>query len=593
MLKVLPENISNLIAAGEVVSRPASVVKELVENAVDAGARNVTVVIVDAGRTLIQVIDDGCGMSPEEASLCFERHATSKIAEASDLEAITTFGFRGEALPSIAAVAEVSLKTRRECDDVGTQVQMAASRLVSQGEISTPKGTNFEIRNLFYNVPARRKFLKSDNAELKHIINEFTRVALTRPQVAMRLVSNGRDIYNLRTVTSDAQRIKDLFGGDMLRDLVPIDARTSVVDVHGWIGSPEDARKTLGQQYLFVNGRYFRSPYFSKAVSLPYDKLIPEGYSPVYFIYLETDPGSVDINIHPAKTEVKFEDEPMVFDILKAAVREGLGKNSFAPTIDFDQAGAPEIPTLQSTVAAQRNGSYIAPPKIDFNPLFNPFENEGGRLERQQQFEDVPDEPLVEGYDRLFKDDAAQSSSLMLLQGKYIVVPTSLGLEVTSVTRARERIFYERYLECVAEDQPIMQHSLFPVTVKLLPEDYLTILDETERLNSLGFDIQDFGDETVVVYGLPDGFPTDEESVRRGIDEMVAALRDGSPEGDYKSHIAAKMAKSASRMQKGSISESEARLLLEQLGDCHCPFTTADGRKIRTTITIEDIEKKI
>lgn len=593
MLKVLPENISNLIAAGEVVSRPASVVKELVENAVDAGARNVTVVIVDAGRTLIQVIDDGSGMTADEALLCFERHATSKISEAADLEAITTFGFRGEALASIAAVAEVSLRTRREKDAVGTQVQMAASKLISQSDVSTPKGSNFEIRNLFYNVPARRKFLKSDNAELKHIINEFIRVALTRPHVALRLVSNGRDIYNLRTVTSDAQRIKDLFGGEMIRDLVPIDARTSVVDVHGWIGSPEDARKTLGQQYLFVNGRYFRSPYFSKAVSLPYEKLIPEGYTPVYFIYLETEPGSVDINIHPAKTEVKFEDEPMVFDILKAAVREGLGKSSFAPTIDFDMAGAPEIPTLQSTVNSHRNGGYVAPPKIDYDPLFNPFENEGGRLERQPQYEPLDEEPVVGGYDTLFKDDSTQTSSLMILDGKYIVTPSVRGLEVTSIVRARERVFYERYLECVAEDQPIMQHSLFPVTVKLLPEDYLTVLDDSERLNALGFDIQDFGDDTVVVYGLPDGFPTDEDSVRRGIDEMVAALKDGSIEGDYKSHLAAKMAKSAARMQKGAISESEARLLLSQLDECHCPTATADGRKIKTYITTEDIEKRI
>lgn len=592
MLKVLPENISNLIAAGEVVSRPASVVKELVENAVDAGARNVTVVIVDAGRTLIQVIDDGSGMSPDEALLCFERHATSKISEAADLECITTFGFRGEALASIAAVAEVSLKTRREGDAVGTQVQMAASRLVSQNDVSTPKGSNFEIRNLFYNVPARRKFLKSDNAELKHIINEFTRVALTRPHVALRLVSNGRDIYNLRSVTSDAQRIKDLFGGDMLRDLVPVDANTSVVGVHGWIGSPEDARKTLGQQYLFVNGRFFRSPYLNKAVSLPYEKLVPEGYTPVYFIYLETEPGSVDINIHPAKTEVKFEDESMVFDILKAAVREGLGKSAFAPTIDFDMEGAPEIPTLQSTVNAYRSGGYVAPPKIEYDPLFNPFENDEGRLSRQPEYEPLDASPAVSGYDSLFKDDSAQTSGMLLVDGKYIVTPTARGMAVTSIVRARERIFYERYLECVAEDQPVQQRSLFPVTVKMLPEDYLTVLDDSERLNSLGFDIQDFGDDTVVVYGLPDGFPTDEENVRRVIDEMVAVLKDGSLESDYKSHIAAKMASSAARMHSGTVTESEARLLLSQLEECHCPDATADGRKVRTVIAIEDIERR-
>ena len=266
MLKVLPENISNLIAAGEVVTRPASVVKELVENAVDAGAKSLSVVILDAGRTLIQVIDDGCGMTADEALLCFERHATSKISEAEDLERISTFGFRGEALASIAAVAEVTLKTRREADDTGTLVRMAASKLVEQSAVAAPKGSNFEIRNLFYNVPARRKFLKSDNAELKHIVNEFLRVALTRPEVAMRLISNGKDIYNLRSTANLALRIRDLFGGDMIRELVPVETETSVVTVKGWIGDPEDARKTAGSQYLFVNGRFFRSPYFNKAV---------------------------------------------------------------------------------------------------------------------------------------------------------------------------------------------------------------------------------------------------------------------------------------------------------------------------------------
>lgn len=596
MLKVLPENISNLIAAGEVVTRPASVVKELVENAVDAGSKSISVVITDAGRTLIQVIDDGCGMTAGEAVLCFERHATSKISEAADLERITTFGFRGEALASIAAVAEVTLKTRRAEDETGTLVRFAASKLVEQSPVAAPQGSNFEIRNLFYNVPARRKFLKSDNAELKHIVNEFLRVALTRPSVAMRLISNGRDIYNLRPTPNQAQRIRDLFGGEMIRELVPLETSTSVVEVKGWIGAPEDARKTAGNQYLFVNGRYFRSPYFNKAVCLPYEKLIPDGYLPAYFIWLETAPDKVDVNIHPAKTEVKFEDEQIVFDILKASVREALGRNAFTPSIDFDMEGAPEIPTIQSAVsAAGRSGGYVAPPKVDFNPLFDPFEQEG-RLVRPT-IEEEPQEPAhspVEGYGALFREEPEQVRyNQIVLNGKYIVVPAEEGLCVINIARARERIFYERYLECVAEEQPVIQHSLFPVTVKLSAADYLTLMEDPERLASLGFDVRDFGDNSVVVYGLPDGFPGDDESVRGAIDGIVAALREGDIEDDYKSALAAKMARTASLMHKESVSDQEARLLTSQLWACRYPSATADGRKVFAIITTDDLDKKL
>lgn len=590
MLKVLPEHISNLIAAGEVVTRPASVVKELVENSVDAGAKSVTVSIVDAGRTLIQVIDDGCGMSPEEAVLCFERHATSKIAEASDLDCISTFGFRGEALASVAAVAEVSLKTRREEDTVGFRVNVAASQVTSTDPVSVPRGSNFEIRNLFYNVPARRKFLKSDTAELKHIISEFTRVALTRPNIALRLISNGRDIYNLRAVDSEVRRIRDLFGSDLTKDLVPLTTETSVLNIKGWIGAPEDARKTAGNQYLFINGRYFRSPYFNKAVTIPYEKLIPEGYNPTFFIYLETAPDRVDVNVHPAKTEVKFEDEAMVFDIIKAAVREGLGRSSFAPSIDFDMKDAPEIPTIQSTLKR----GYVAPPKIDYDPLFNPFEMEGRLSHDNYAVPSDYSQPPVDGYDRLFKDSPFESAQPMIvLGGKYILTPAQQGLAVINILRARERVFFERYEECVAEEQPVVQQSLFPVTVKLSAEGYYTLMDDLDRVSSMGFDIRDFGDSSVVVYGLPEGYCPDEESVRRGIDELVAALRDDNPAEDFRFVLAAKMAKSAARMHDGSISDSEARLLTSQLWECRCPSVTADGRRVMTIVTTEDLDKRL
>ena len=309
MLKVLPPNISNLIAAGEVVGRPASVVKELVENAVDAGAKSVSVTVLDAGKTLIQVIDDGCGMSPEEAVLCFERHATSKIETAEDLQRILTYGFRGEALASIAAVAEVTLKTRRPEDEVGVQVEISDTKPAQATPVAAPSGSNFAVRNLFYNVPARRKFLKSDAAELRAIIQEFLRIALIRPEVAFRLTSNGKEIHNLRPAATRKKRILDIYGMNLAKELVEVNVDTTLVRISGYIGNPEDARKSTGNQFFFVNGRYFRSPFFHKAVCKPYEKLVPDEYTPAYFLFLETEPERVDVNIHPAKTEVKFEDE--------------------------------------------------------------------------------------------------------------------------------------------------------------------------------------------------------------------------------------------------------------------------------------------
>ena len=319
-IRILPSNIVNVIAAGEVVERPASVVKELMENAVDAGADNIAVVISDGGRTLIQVIDNGCGMSPDEAVLCFERHATSKISTAEDLMDIHTFGFRGEALASIAAVSEVTLKTRRSEDEVGCEVRFSDSVHRSTEAVAAPKGSNFAVRNIFYNVPARRKFLKSDNVELKHVISEFTRVALTRPDIGFSLTSNGKDIYVLKPAMSLKFRIQDLLGTGVADQVLDIEAETSVMKLYGYIGRPDLARKSLGNQYLFVNGRYFRSPYLHKAVMKGYENLIPEGVTPSYFIYLELDPHSVDVNVSPRKTEVKFEDDSVVFQIVYAAL---------------------------------------------------------------------------------------------------------------------------------------------------------------------------------------------------------------------------------------------------------------------------------
>ena len=584
MLKVLPPNISNLIAAGEVVGRPASVVKELVENAVDAGAKSVSVTVLDAGKTLIQVIDDGCGMSPEEAVLCFERHATSKIETAEDLQRILTYGFRGEALASIAAVAEVTLKTRRPEDEVGVQVEISDTKPAQATPVAAPSGSNFAVRNLFYNVPARRKFLKSDAAELRAIIQEFLRIALIRPEVAFRLTSNGKEIHNLRPAATRKKRILDIYGMNLAKELVEVNVDTTLVRISGYIGNPEDARKSTGNQFFFVNGRYFRSPFFHKAVCKPYEKLVPDEYTPAYFLFLETEPERVDVNIHPAKTEVKFEDEGMIFEILQAVVRESLGKNDFTPSIDFDMRGAPDIPVFTKSETGGSARPYA--PHIDYSPLFNPFDEPAP----------VPDVPVIEpspAYGRLFEEEsAAAQNSLLVLQRRYIVTPVKSGMMVIDIRRARQRIYYERFLEKIAEQQPVRQQTLFPVTLKLSAEDYLTVLEQPDLVARLGFDIQDFGGNTVVVNALPEGFETGEESVKIAVDDLVAALRDDSSLEDQSHLLAGRMAASAAASGFGVLRAAEAQSLVDQLFACREPNLTPDGRKTLSIITFEEIEKK-
>ncbi|MFA5325876.1 MAG: DNA mismatch repair endonuclease MutL [Bacteroidales bacterium] len=574
MLRVLPANISNLIAAGEVVQRPASVVKELMENAVDAGAKNISVIILDAGKTLIQVIDDGCGMTSDEAKLCFERHATSKITTADDLEHIMTYGFRGEALASVAAISEVTLKTRKADSEIGTHIEITGSKIVNEKPVSIPVGSNFAVRNIFFNVPARRKFLKTDAAELRHITSEFTKVALTRENISFKLTHNNKDIYNLKSVHNQKQRILESCGKEIIKELVDVNTETSVIKISGFVGKPEDARKTLGNQYLFINGRYFKSPYINKAICKPYENLIPNGYTPSYFIFLETDPEKIDVNIHPAKTEIKFEDDSMIFEIVLASVREALGKNSFLPSIDFDREGVPEIPIVFSG-----KGEYIPPPKIDYNPLFNPFDSFTSPSKN---------------YGQLFEEEAvSQKSSLILVQGKYIVTPVKSGILVINISRARERILYEKYLELIIEDQTIIQESLFPQTLELNHDQYSFLMEDLNLLNKLGFDIRDFGNNSVVIYGLPTGFPADAESVKKSIDTLISIMQEEKIDTDNKSNLAISMAKSAALSYKNSMNDNQAQILVDQLFACRDSSTTPDGRKCMSIISIEELEKKL
>lgn len=587
-----------MIAAGEVVQRPASVVKELVENAVDAGADQVTVVIQDAGRTLIQVIDNGCGMSPDQAVLCFERHATSKLATAEDLNNILTFGFRGEALASITAVAEVTLKTRREEDELGCQVEYADSRHVSTQEIAAPCGANFSVRNLFYNVPARRKFLKSDNAEFKHIVSEFIRVALTRPDVGFTLTHNGKDVYVLKPAMSLKFRIRDVLGTSVADDVVDIQAETSVVSVSGFVGRPDAARKMQGNQYFFVNGRYFRSPYLHKAVMKAYENLVPEGMNPSYFIYLSVDPQSVDVNIHPTKTEIKFEDDSVIFQILYACIREALGKNSFDESIDFDREGVPDIP------AFGRNFDEFRPvtePQLGTDESFNPFENDGFPSV-ESSFDNTfipkytPGPAIIdkhESYGKLFEDKTLPGKSVLIVQGKYILTSSRSGLMAIHINRALERILYDRFLEALSKNAHVTQTALFPVTVQVGVENMLLFEEHSDMLSSLGFDITPFGMDTIVVNGVPEGYSAEAGKVQTMINDLLLILSE-----DHSALPEMMIANMAGRFARlGSFSSDpvtnpvEAQRLMDDLFSCENAEYTNSGRRIVSIIKLEEIDK--
>ena len=584
-----------MIAAGEVVQRPSSVVKELMENAVDAGAGQITVILKDAGRTLIQVIDNGCGMSPDEAVVCFERHATSKIATAEDLMDITTFGFRGEALASIAAVSEVTLKTRRAEDEVGCQVQFADSKHVSTDEVSAPVGSSFSVRNLFYNVPARRKFLKSDNVELKHVIEEFTHVALTRPEIGFTLIHNDKDVYVLKPAKSLKYRIQDLLGNNVVSQVVDLNVDTSIVNVHGYVGRPDLAKKTLGNQFFFVNGRYFRSPYLHKAVMNAYENLLPQGATPSYFIYLEMDPHRLDVNISPTKTEVKFEDDSVIFQTMYACVKEALGRNSFGASIDFDLPDTPEMPMFSNYFEQFRPETHQ--PDVNIDPDYNPFDAPaaGGRTFGGNAFGSGTSrfvEPR-EDYGKLFEERVASQPSVIVVQKKYIASVVKGGLLIVNIRRARERVLYERFLKALSGGEHVCQSALFPVQVEVGADNRLVFDEHADLLKSLGFDITPFGNDTIVVNGMPEGFQVDRNSVEAAMADVLIVLTDNHTAlpGMMESSMAEKFAKMGASEGKPVESPVEARSLMDALFACSNSEYTSNGRKIMTVMSPEDIDK--
>ena len=610
-IRILPANIANMIAAGEVVQRPASVVKELMENAVDAGAASVSVIISDAGKTLIQVIDDGCGMSPDEAVLCFERHATSKIATADDLMDIRTFGFRGEALASIAAVAEVTLKTRRNGDETGCEVTFADSKHLSTKEVSVPVGANFAVRNLFYNVPARRKFLKSDNVEMKHIVSEFVKVALTRPDMNFSLSHNGREILVLKKAKSLKFRIQDILGSQVAGEVVDIHADTSVVGISGYVGRPDAAKKSQTNQFFFVNGRYFRSPYLHKAVMKAYEQLIPEGAAPSYFIYLNVDPHTMDVNIHPTKTEIKFEDDSVIFQILYAGVKEALGKNSFGDSIDFDREGAPEIPVLSREY---RETHAFDEPRINSDPTYNPFENDGfpsevspysntlGGVADEWDFPKAKQEWSIpqaavdkrDDYGKLFEDKTLPSSQILVFKEKYILTSVKSGLLVINIRRAKERILYDMYLKAVSKGGHFSQTALFPVTVQVGADNVFILKEHAEMLSSLGFGIEESGPAAITVTALPEGYSAEEAQVEKTVFDLLSLLADSGSmlEDNMNSELASRFAVLGAMNASPVKNAVEAQRLIDDLFSCENPEYTGTGKKTSVIVPTDEIDRK-
>lgn len=608
-IRILPSNIANMIAAGEVVQRPASVVKELMENSVDAGATQVSVIIKDAGRTLIQVIDNGCGMSPDQAVLAFERHATSKISSAEDLMDIHTFGFRGEALASIAAVAEVTLKTRRAGDEIGCQVDFADSQHLSTIETVTPVGSNFSVRNLFYNVPARRKFLKSESVELKHIVSEFQHVAYTRPDISFTLIHNNREIYVLKPASSLKFRIQDIVGAGVASEITDIGAETSIMRVSGFIGRPDKARKGLGNQLFFVNGRYFRSPYLHKAVMKGYEGMIAEGTTPTYFIYLEVNPHEVDVNVHPQKAEIKFEDDSLVFQTLYACVRETLGKNSFGTaSIDFELGSVPELPAVGRNFDEYRPVSEPAMPESGYNP----FENDGFQNQPDIFTDSHPEQGSgagrVNGYDtasyvdrrddygKLFEDHFGITRSFITVQDKYIVTNSKSGLLVVNARRAMERILYDRFISGRRDEDAdhFSQTLLFPVSVRIGVENVPVIEANSEVLKGFGFDIAPFGSDSVVVNAIPAGYSSEEGRVETMVGDLLLLLQDNHSiiSELVRSDMAGKLAVLGASGYDGVRNADEAQRLVDALMASTNPEFTAAGRKTMVIIPADELDRK-
>ena len=599
IIQVLPDSVANQIAAGEVIQRPASVIKELVENAVDAGAKSIDVIVVDSGRTSIQVIDDGKGMSETDARLSFERHATSKIRNAADLFTLHTMGFRGEALASIAAVAQVELTTRMETDELGSKISMSGSRVLNQEPVSCSAGSNFVVSNLFFNVPARRRFLKSNATELSNIITAYERIVLVNPQISFTLHNNGTEIYNL-PAGNRMQRIVDVFGKKLNQDLLPLEVNTTMARISGYVGRPESARRKGAHQFFFVNDRYMRHPVFHKAVMNAYERMLPIGEQVPYFIYFDISPEEIDVNIHPTKTEIKFENESAVWQILEAGVKEALGKFVELPSIDFDTQNAPEIPAynpdkhpsqprpeVDSSYNPFRNHSVThQPANTDWTELYGSLHKSEGPLQ-QNLFGDEADDSDLHLGDNAVSD---RSPEHYQYKGTYIMTSVKSGLMIIDQHRAHVRILYDTYLQQFDSGFKSSQRMLFPEAVQFTASEMTVVEKIMPDLQTIGFELTDLGGNSFAVNSVPGGI----EGVNYITllhDIVSSAVEKGTADNtEVHRSVALTLARSAAIPQGQILSNEEMENIVDQLFACQNANYTPDGKNILCILPQQDIE---
>ena len=649
IIHLLPDSVANQIAAGEVVQRPSSIVKEMVENSIDAGARNIQVYVVDGGKTTVQVIDDGKGMSETDARMAFEFHATSKIQQASDLFALKTMGFRGEALASIAAVSQVELKTRRAEDELGTYLFISGNKTEVQEPISCPVGSNFSVQNIFFNVPARRKFLKSNQTELTNVVQDFLRIVLVHPDISFRLFNNGVEMYHLQEA-SVRQRILDVFGKKINSDILPVEVETSLVNISGYVGKPESSKKRGLNQYFFVNGRYMRHPYFHSAVMKAYEGLIPAGEQIPYYIYFSVDPATIDVNVHPTKTEIKFDNEQPIWQVLSATVKEAIGKFANVPMIDFDVEGKPDIPVMGA-------GKVIPQPPRTHQTSYNPFAGNSdsmtektyhrvdnweslygaasrinsGEMSGPAAFsgsEDSDNNPFAGMEASGINISAGTESQIQSLpfegldvvpsqtngdahttdvqggeftfdptlpkfqfRGQYIVMPSRHGLMLVDQNRAHTRVLYEQYLYNMNFSQRPSQKVLFPEIVQFTKAEEVVLEDMLDDIQSLGFDINNLGGGSYSVLGVPSG--SEGINVDMVLHDIVASAMDktGSARQEAQEAIALSMAQSAAVVCGQILSPSEMNQILQDLFKCQSPARTPDGKVVYAIIDNKSVEK--
>jgi len=608
IIQLLPDSVANQIAAGEVVQRPASAVKELVENAIDAGADKIQLIIKDAGKSLIQVIDNGCGMSLTDARMSFERHATSKIKRAEDLFAIRTMGFRGEAMASIAAIAQVELKTRRHEDELGTQIFIEASDVLKQEACSANAGTSISVKNLFYNIPARRNFLKSNPVEMRHIIDEFQRVALAHPEVFFTLHHDGQEVYHLPATTLK-QRVIHLFGNNYNQRLVPVEEDTTIINLRGFVGKPEFARKTRGEQFFFVNNRFIRDAYLNHAVLTAFEELLPDDTFPLYVLFIDIDPSKIDINVHPTKTEIKYQDEKAIYAIVRSAVKRSLGRYNITPSLDFDQENSIEH------LITPKPFEQIVAPVIAFNADFNPFTDK--KTERELPFlRDTGErhsKAIPQNWDTLYEiskreatlqqempagktiavddQEIAKSSDRQFFQvhNRFILSQIKSGFMLISQQAAHERILYERFLQQLQNHSGVSQQSLFPQSLTLNSSDFELLKELLPDIRGLGFDIREFGKNTVVVEGIP----ADLNNV--GEHELLEHLLEGFKNNlailklDKRDNLARSLARNAAIKAGTKLSAEEMNQLTDQLFACQMPNLGLNGKPVITTFTLNEL----